>query len=1143
MNKKIVLIITFLALLVCANTYAKPRIEFQTGTPTSQYFPRVIQTQVRFDANNIDTWVQNTGIFDQDIRTTNTPGLMWPKGSNRFAIFTAGLSIGTYIDGALRLASNSYKGEYAPGYINGIGGAPVTNNDFKLYKISIDDSSSADYNNWYKMVPYGAPYVDRNGNGVFDQGIDKPGIKDASQTIFICITDGFPENHNQSEGFSGGTAPIMSEMHMTGWAYNEDGLNDIQFLSFTVINKNSKAWNKTYFGFVVDTDLGSADDDYIGCDIVKNMAYCYNSDNMDGNGNPPTYGQNPPSSGMDFFLSPIEYTGNASDSVVYYDPPGSNNKIKKVGYRQLGMTSFVYFTNRGSGGITCEQDPELPIEAYRYLTGIKKDGSAWFHPSTKQRVNKLYTGNPETGSGWTEFGYNGNANLAVIKNCAGGDTTTAYLSPPGDRRFIFNSGKDDFTVNPGDTQHVVLAQMVARGTNNKNAVSRLKAVDVAAQSLFNVNFKKSPDIPLPSTTASYVDKGAGKCNIILSWDDRAENYLIWDSLIQPVYDSSWWKFEGYEIYQIADINGAIPDFYQPETMNSNIKLLKTYDLKDTVGYIVDTILNIAGGTSAIPVCPPYLQATPEGFPDMGINRSITLDKTAFPDLQGSEQNFVYGRTYYFVVVAYAYKTRPYDDSSKTYFKKIKRNSIAINTIKVVRPDAPLMGTQFTFKNSDTIYTNRRDLGVAPVVINQGAIIDAKYRVLFNNINGAGAPDTTYSLLRSTNGGTTYDTLKKFLKWSSGSAQDSARIVDGILMTINKIKSYNYGVIRDPIVNALNYDSIQSRMRGWEYLRNNSPASIFRGSRHFTGSYPWQSYSMSLSFPSSGTFNNIVSKVKADQLRNVKIIFSDLNSGQFAYHYKDTSMTEDKYFVYSDTMKVPFTVWQVDSTDNSLVRQLNCAIVTSNDVTPNNTGGFVPTYDSLGNKLLVYIFRSTYDAGAGTDPNYKVKNLFLNNQFDIMYIWGPRLVDGQTYAAGDVLWIYPYTTTRPFFSGTTQLWYDFETKKSAYSITQAKSELNNIRIVPNPYYGYNDLETSNVNRFVSFRHLPSQCKIKIYTLDGVLIRTLSKNDQTSQMNYDLKNQDLVPIASGLYIVLIDVPNVGQKVMKMAVFTAEERIDVR
>jgi hypothetical protein len=66
---------------------------------------------------------------------------------------------------------------------------------------------------------------------------------------------------------------------------------------------------------------------------------------------------------------------------------------------------------------------------------------------------------------------------------------------------------------------------------------------------------------------------------------------------------------------------------------------------------------------------------------------------------------------------------------------------------------------------------------------------------------------------------------------------------------------------------------------------------------------------------------------------------------------------------------------------------------------------------------------------------------------------------------------------------------------------------------------------------------------LYTLNGSLIRTLKKDDNNSTLNWDLKNLEAVPIASGLYIALIDVPNVGQKIMKLAIFTAEERIDVR
>ena len=34
--------------------------------------------------------------------------------------------------------------------------------------------------------------------------------------------------------------------------------------------------------------------------------------------------------------------------------------------------------------------------------------------------------------------------------------------------------KDNFTFNPGDTQVVVMAQMMAKGSNNKNSVTKLK---------------------------------------------------------------------------------------------------------------------------------------------------------------------------------------------------------------------------------------------------------------------------------------------------------------------------------------------------------------------------------------------------------------------------------------------------------------------------------------------------------------------------------------------------------------------------------------------------------------------------------------------------------------------------------------------
>ncbi len=87
-------------------------------------------------------------------------------------------------------------------------------------------TNNPDYANWYKMVPYGAPYVDRNNNGVYDQGIDLPGVKDAAQTIFEVMTDMDVTQHHPGEGFGGGiTNPLLrAEIAWTSWAYTSPGI-------------------------------------------------------------------------------------------------------------------------------------------------------------------------------------------------------------------------------------------------------------------------------------------------------------------------------------------------------------------------------------------------------------------------------------------------------------------------------------------------------------------------------------------------------------------------------------------------------------------------------------------------------------------------------------------------------------------------------------------------------------------------------------------------------------------------------------------------------------------------------------------------------------------------------------------------------
>ncbi len=356
LNKYIlILIIIGLSSLV----YSKPR-EGNYPVPNNIAPPRnpvpnVVIQQVQLNANNIASWFYNTGIFNQDLRVANTPGLEWPKGSNKFACFTAGLSMGAYVGNELREAMCSYKGEYAPGYVDNSSGQPVaiTDSRFRIYKVtSTSNGNDPDYAQWGDMVPFGAPYVDINQNGHYDPGIDKPGRKDAAMTLFACMTDGFPGEHKIGEGFGGGTAPLFVELHFTAWAYTSPGLEDIQFINWVVINKNVVPWTKTYMGVTVDPDLGCADDDYIGCDTSKDMGFVYNGDNDDNCGSY-AYGPNPPAFGMDYFTSPV------------------NLALARL--KLLGLTSFVYFTNTSTPGPACEKDPNGEyIPAYYLLQGYKE---------------------------------------------------------------------------------------------------------------------------------------------------------------------------------------------------------------------------------------------------------------------------------------------------------------------------------------------------------------------------------------------------------------------------------------------------------------------------------------------------------------------------------------------------------------------------------------------------------------------------------------------------------------------------------------------------------------------------------------------------------------------------------------------------
>lgn len=97
-------------------------------------------------------------------------------------------------------------------------------------------------------------------------------------------------------------------------------------------------------------------------------------------------------------------------------------------------------------------------------------------------------------------------------------------------------------------------------------------------------------------------------------------------------------------------------------------------------------------------------------------------------------------------------------------------------------------------------------------------------------------------------------------------------------------------------------------------------------------------------------------------------------------------------------------------------------------------------------------------------------------------------------------------------------------------TSADSTLELINVVPNPYYAYSSYEKNRVDTRVKIVNLPEQCTIKIFSVNGQLVRTFTKDSPITSIDWDLKNQAGIPIASGVYIIHVDVPGVGERILK-------------
>ncbi len=1040
----------------------------------------------KMDVNSISAWYRTNGSFNRD-PTTGNAGFEWPKGTGLTARYASGMWLGCVSGNDTLTAMAEYDYDYQPGYVDNFGN-PQTDTTYRIYQIKKDVINSYDYLHW------------PGNQGAYKTSDGKP-FQMGDQTMFFVFTDGFPHSASASSIKS-----LKAQILQTNWAYTKteyslgypaNPFGNTIFMEYRIINRSNQTWNNMWVGLWTDDDLGVASDDKIGCDTNLHIGYTYNSRNNDD-----IYGTAPPAVGLKFIRGSLKYTGNTSDTVKFYQPLGSNNIIKKIGYKDEGMTVF----NTYYGTMPQPSDPRSNIETYRVIKGWWREGQRWVNPVTHDTTNEAFSGDPVTGTGWINPGET-------------------------DRRFITSTGPFD-NVHPGDTITVIAAQFIAKGNSNLNSITKLRNTAKIIQNFYDNNAAPQTVSPSPKIT-SYAP-GDGK--IYLTWNDTNQINSFKNVLTEGTYN-----FQGYNIYQIRT--------YASQPAAGDTVLLKTFDIKDGITNILDSIY--------LPPNTGVFYGIVQKGSDNGITRYFEIAKDTF-----TNKGFTNGTEYKFAVTSYYY-----DPTGGLYTYPKVNQSPKTNIIRVV-PQNITPGIQVSYELGDTIYTDQIDLAVMPIIYDPLKLVNAKYTSTFGGTNA----NPNWTVTKTFNGTTSilFENVYNF----SG-AQDSVRKADGLMFNHQLMK--DSGLAHDPgdlYISYYTWSEKDTRQRCWKYepdrrewftAPDTTAINYVATNNLKLIKRQFQSRSLGMSFPTSNTFRNATTRVKAQgqsflpnapnspiltggPLRKIKFVFGQ---NQKAYRFKNPSgnvLRTDTNLVnspYADFINIPFSVFAVDELDssNGNPRQLNVAFIDADA-----DGIWNPDTTALAKFQFTYIFASTYDS----IPNiaYTSKNLGQGGgvtgftSTDIMYAWLPRVKNNNgvpaQWATGDVLTVSPYRITRPDFVPGYPVKYSWEVKGTEFGNKQlASSEINSINVFPNPYYGLSDLEYNDEGaRFIYISHLPQVCNIYFYTLDGILVKSINRNQSdpnNSLEKWDLKNESGNNVASGMYLVYVDCKELGTKTLKIAVFT--------
>ena len=659
--------------------------------------------------NNVRALIETGGSLWQD-RATSQASYEVPKGGGVSSLYAGALWMGGISpDQQLKLAALTFRGrgnDYWTGPLTNDGSAEIdadvcnqydeffvsTRSDAQRHRQYYDAVAGGtvdeEFPDGYAMPSYFrdypahgsteanqdyylAPFKDYDGDGFYspDNG-DYPWY-DFLQEIdcknrkredivplygdrnFYWIFNDKGNVHSESQG-----EPIGMEIRAQAFAFStNDEVNNMTFHNYVLINQGTQTLANTYFGVWVDADVGTATDDYVGCDVQRGLGYSYNGDAVDEpSSSSQGYGENPPAVGIDFFEGPYQDAdsidnplttnfSNAVDSLgIPYEGIGIGYGDGVVDNERFGMRRFVYYNNSGN---QINGEPSTPLHFYNYMNGIWKNGqkmayggdgvSAATGANLDIEADYMFPGDTDPFNWGT-----GGTNVEPWTEVTSGN-------PPADRRFIQAAGP--FTLEPGDYNNITMGVVWARATagDPEESVKLMRIADDKAQALFDNCFEIVSGPDAPDVTVQELEN---ELILYLTNDNPLSNnyqedYLQFDPGIPKfdidgeLYDSlsRSYSFEGYQIYQLANSEVSPADLGDIDQARLIFQCDVANDIDVVVNYVQDTEMGL-------PV--PTLMANGD---NEGVSHSFQVTKDAFA--QG-DNALINHKTYYFMALAYGY---------------------------------------------------------------------------------------------------------------------------------------------------------------------------------------------------------------------------------------------------------------------------------------------------------------------------------------------------------------------------------------------------------------------------------------------------------------------------------------------------------